>query len=110
MIQSPIALTVEGDDWADIDGAEMATYTPDDDDLYECLQATASYTDRRGDGKTAMQESDNAVIANTDNRAPMFKENDQEITEPLGRWPRMSVPMTLFGGQETIPSCHRPQR
>ena len=32
--------------------------------------ATASYTDRRGDGKTAMQVSDNAVNNNTDNRAP----------------------------------------
>ena len=73
---------VDAENWAEIDGADMATYTPDDDDdLYNCLQATASYTDRRGDGKTAMQESDNAVIENTDNRAPMFKENDQEITE-----------------------------
>ena len=65
--------TVAEADWAEIDGAEMATYTPDDDDdLYQCLQATASYTDRRGDGKSAMQESDNAVIVNTDNRAPEF--------------------------------------
>ena len=59
--------------WTDIDGAEMATYTPEEKDEHECFRATAKYTDRRGDGKTAMQESDNAVIVNTDNRAPEFK-------------------------------------
>ena len=59
----------------------MDAYTPDNDDLYQCLQATAKYTDRRGEGKTAMGVSDNTVRVNNDNRAPMFKENDQEITE-----------------------------
>ena len=79
---SPCPASDAVDTWTDIDGAEMATYTPEkDDDSYECLRATAKYTDRRGDGKTAMDMSDNAVIVNTDNRAPMFKENDQEITE-----------------------------
>ena len=67
------------DTWTDIDGAEMATYTPDDDDLYQCLQATASYTDRRGDGKTAIGVSDNAVIVNTDNRAPEFKDQPSSL-------------------------------
>ena len=62
----------------------MATYTPDDDDLYQCLQATASYTDRRGDGKTAMQVSDNAVIVNTDNRAPEFKDQPRSLEIPRG--------------------------
>ena len=66
-------------DWVDIDGAEMATYTPDDDDLYKCVRTTASYTDRRGDGKTAMQASDRAVIVNTDNRAPEFKDQPSSL-------------------------------
>ena len=48
----------------------------------KCLQRQPpSYTDRRGEGKTAMGLSDNAVRVNNDNRAPMFKENDVEITE-----------------------------
>ena len=66
--------------WADIDEAEMATYTTDDDDLGKCLQVTASYTDRRGDGKTAMGVSNNAVIVNTDNRAPEFKDQPSSLT------------------------------
>ena len=37
--------------------------------------ATASYTDRRGE-QTAEEVSDNAVIANTDNRAPMFPDTE----------------------------------
>ena len=97
-IDTPVNCTeVAENDWEDIDGAEMATYTPDDDDLYQCLQATASYTDRRGDGKTAMQESANVVIANTDNRAPMFKENDQEITETTRKVAENVGAKTLFG-------------
>ena len=80
---APFACSTIGDntEFTNIEGAEMATYTPDGDDLYQCLRATAKYTDRRGEGKTAMGESDNAVRVNNDNRAPMFKENDQEITE-----------------------------
>ena len=42
----------------------------------------ATYTDRRGSVKSANMSSDNAVIVNTDNVAPMFKnENNEEITE-----------------------------
>ena len=33
----------------------------------------ATYTDRRGSGKSANMPSDNAVIVNNDNVAPMFK-------------------------------------
>ena len=66
--------------WTDIDAAEMATYTPEkDDDLLQCLRATAKYTDRRGDGKTAMGVSANGVIDNTDNRAPEFKDQPSSL-------------------------------
>ena len=67
--------------WTKIDDAESDTYEPVKDDLGRWLIARASYTDRRGEGKTAMGVSDNAVRVNNDNRAPMFKENDVEITE-----------------------------
>ena len=46
------------------------------------LAALATYTDRRGSGKSENMLSDNSVIENTDNVAPMFKDdNDEEITE-----------------------------
>ena len=67
--------------WTEIDDAESDTYEPVKDDLGRWLIARASYSDRRGEGKTAMGVSDNAVRVNNDNRAPMFKENDVEITE-----------------------------
>ena len=70
---------VDGEDWAEIDGAEMATYTPVTSpitDVGKCLRATAKYTDRRGDGNDAMGVSANAVIENTDNRAPMFPDTE----------------------------------
>ena len=73
--------TVAANGWEDIDEATSESYTPKGGDVGKCLRANASYTDRRGEGKTAMGESANAVRVNNDNRAPMFKENDQEITE-----------------------------
>ena len=72
----------ESTGWADIPDAEMTTYTPVTADLGKCLRATAKYADRRDDGKDAMSASDNPVIVNYDNRAPVFKDaNDKEITE-----------------------------
>ena len=82
---APAFLDSDGDPdttaWTEIYDAESDTYEPVKDDLGRWLIARASYTDRRGEGKTAMDVSDSAVIANNDNRAPMFKENDVEITE-----------------------------
>ena len=70
--------------WEDVpkDG-KAATYTPTAGDVGKCLHPVASYTDRRGSGKMAMMPSENAVIENTDNVAPMFKDNNnnEEITE-----------------------------
>ena len=83
--QAPDFLDSDGDpstaNWTEIDDAESDTYEPVKDDLGRWLIARASYTDRRGEGKTARGESENAVRVNNDNRAPMFNENDQEITE-----------------------------
>ena len=64
------------------------------------LIAMASYTDRRGEGKTAVGQSDNAVRVNNDNRAPMFKENDQEITETTRKVAENVDSGTLFGDGE----------
>ena len=61
--------------WTTIEGATSDTYTPKGgvaEDIGKCLRATASYTDRRGE-QTAEGVSDNPVIADTDNRAPMFE-------------------------------------
>ena len=60
--------------------AKSDTYKPVSDDLGRWLTAMATYTDRRGSGKPANMSSDNVVIINKDNVAPMFKENDEEIT------------------------------
>ena len=54
-----------------ISGETSATYTPADEDEGKFLKATASYTDRRGAGKTAEAVSANAVGTGT-NRAPDF--------------------------------------
>ena len=65
--------------WTTIEGATSDTYTPkggDDGDIGKCLRATASYTDRRGE-QTAEGVSDNPVIRDTDNRAPMFETKPQ---------------------------------
>ena len=49
--------------WTNIDGATMASYTPVEADVGMYLQATASYTDGEGAGKTAMAVSANTVAA-----------------------------------------------
>ena len=57
--------------YTDISGATSNTYTPVDGDMGNYLRATASYTDRRGAGKTADAVSENAVQAGA-NRPPTF--------------------------------------
>ena len=49
------------------------SYTPKRADLYQCLKVLATYTDPVGP-IMAMGASANAVVANTDNVAPEFKE------------------------------------
>ena len=69
------------DDWEKIADAKSDTYKPVSGDLNRGLNAMATYTDRRGSVKSANMSSANAVILNTDNVAPMFEENNEEITE-----------------------------
>ena len=57
--------------YTDISGETSATYTPGDGDVDKFLQATASYEDRRGQGKTAAAVSENGV-GSGENRAPDF--------------------------------------
>ena len=56
--------------FTDIVGAESASYTPVDGDLGKYLQATATYDDGEGSGKSA-----SAVSANATNKAPVFSED-----------------------------------
>ena len=49
--------------WADIPGATSATYTPVDDDANNYLQATATYTDPQGSGKSASATTTDTVLA-----------------------------------------------
>ena len=71
--------------WEKITDAKTDTYKPIVADAAgtdgKWLVAQATYTDRRGPGQTMHQASANAVIINRDNMAPVFKENDREITE-----------------------------
>ena len=64
--------------WTNIVEATMASYTPtaDDDGMY--LQATASYTDEEGAGKTAMAVSANTVSMASTNTAPAFSAETAE--------------------------------
>ena len=51
--------------WANISGATAATYTPVDADANNYLQATASYTDPQGAGKSASAVTSATVLAAT---------------------------------------------
>ena len=67
--------------FTDIDDVNSDTYTPvaaDTTGNGMFLRATASYTDGHGPGKTAMEESANAVAVDTRNRAPVFADQDTE--------------------------------
>ena len=68
-------------------GATSAAYTPVKDDAAVFLRATAKYTDRLGE-QSMLEVSSNAVIENTDNRAPKFPDTETgmrkvaEATDP----------------------------
>ena len=68
----------ESGTFTNIDGATSATYTPVEGDQTPTpmfLSATASYTDKQAE-QTAVKVSDAVVIANVDNRAPMFPDTE----------------------------------
>ena len=63
------AASSDGSNWSDISGANSDSYTPVADDVGIYLQATASYTDGHGPGKSA-----HAVMERqTAQRAPSFE-------------------------------------
>ena len=65
--------------WTDIEAAKARSYTPAIADIDSYLRATASYTDRRGDGKTAYMVSERKVEAETSsNAAPKFPKEDSD--------------------------------
>ena len=69
------ARSSDGSDWSDISGANSDSYTPVADDVGIYLQATASYTDGHGTGKSA-----HAVMERqTARRGPSF-EGDVTLT------------------------------
>ena len=69
------ARSSDGSDWSDISGANSDSYTPVADDVGVHLQATASYTDGHGPGKSA-----HAVMERqTAQRGPSF-EGDVTLT------------------------------
>ena len=78
----------------DISGATSATYTPGDGDLNKFLKATATYTDRRGAGKTAEAVTDNAVGTGT-KRPPEFPgtTTTREFPEDLGPGQPIGIPV-----------------
>ncbi|MYE39852.1 MAG: hypothetical protein F4X27_06465, partial [Chloroflexi bacterium] len=55
------ASSADGTDWTAIAGANARTYTPSADDAGRYLQATASYTDAQGPGKSASAATASAV-------------------------------------------------
>ena len=54
--------SANGTDWTAIAGANARTYTPSADDAGKYLQATASYSDAQGAGKTASGATASAVV------------------------------------------------
>ena len=69
------SMTMDGA-YTDIDDATAGAYTPKDVDIDYYLQATASYTDAEGSGKTALRTSANAVQGvRSGNKAPEFADD-----------------------------------
>ena len=67
--------------WDDITGAMDAAYTPVVTDEGYYLQATASYTDGHGSGKSAMVMSDNTVVDPGDPLVARYDANDNGTIE-----------------------------
>ena len=57
--------SADGTNWTAIAGANARTYTPSADDVGKRLQATASYADAQGPGKSASAATASAVAAAT---------------------------------------------
>ena len=75
--------------WTAIDDADSAGYTSVMADNEMCLQATATYTDGEDSGKITHGVSVHPVVPDTQNKAPMFPDTDDEIdgiqNDPIDR-------------------------
>ena len=93
--------------WTDIkdatgSGNNGKSYTPDKDDLGHYLRATATYTDRRGENKTASAVSAYAVQKNLVNDAPEFQDSEgNAITATTRSVAENSPAGTLVGAAVT---------
>ena len=65
----------------DIEDASTDTYTPVVDDIGDTLSVTATYKDAESGTteRTVTQAIGNAVVADTDNKAPVFPDQDTEM-------------------------------
>ena len=84
--------------WAVISGAASASYTPVDGDLGKYLQATATYTDGEGSGKSASAESANAVeaapVTNSEPEFPSTETGARSVAENTGAGVNIGEPVT----------------
>ena len=72
-------------------GATLATYTPVTADVGKYLQATATYTDPHGSGKSASGVSVNAVLAaTTTNNPPVFSADTATRSVPENTGPEVN--------------------
>ena len=69
----------ESGSFTNISGATNPSYTPVDADLNAYLKVTASYTDRRGSGKSADATAGNTVI-DSPYKVPQFAAETQEVS------------------------------
>ena len=90
----------EAGDYADIEDARSATYTPvgDDGDPRYYLKATASYTDGEDSGQMAEMTSVNRVLADTTNKAPYFPDTDPDAEGMQDEGRERSVPENTVAG------------
>ena len=90
--------------WTDIDEATStastsASYTPTADDVGSYLRATASYNDGHGEGETANGVTDNDVLADTSNKAPVFPDQDPDMDEDQSEEASREVAENTAAGQ-----------
>ena len=76
--------------FTNISGATNPSYTPVDADLNAYLKVTASYTDRRGSGKSADATAGNTVI-DSPYKVPQFATETQEVSVDENIAPGLAV-------------------
>ena len=86
--------------WTEIEEeTPSTTYTPTADDVGKYLRATASYDDGEDTGKTAHGVSDNDVLADESNKAPVFPDQDPDMDEDQSEEADREVAENTAAGQ-----------